>query len=89
MDIATAQSVIRARESSLTERLEAVRSIAESDEVQPADLLECLDLHGICAELAAMKLHLLTGRARDNGVVGVYLDRQSWEDYLRNERTAE
>ncbi len=83
MDILEAKSIIVDAKRSFAEKFRAVKVIVDADNVQPADLLDCLDVEGVSAELAAMKLHILTGRKRDNGPIGVYLDRQDWEEYLK------
>lgn len=83
MNINEAKSIISDSESSFTDKYRAVIAIVESEDVQCDDLLPCLDVEGMGAELAAMKLHTMTGRVRDNKPLGVYLDRQDWEEFLK------
>lgn len=83
MEISEAKAVVLDPESSFTDKYYAVAAIVGNPSVQPEDLLDCLDVGGVSAETAATKLHTLTGRDADNGVLGVYLDRQSWEEYLK------
>ncbi len=82
MNLNEARAVISDNESSFTDLYAAVRVIVDSDDVELSDLVECLTVEGVSAEMAAMKLHLLTGRPRDNGVLGVYLGKDDWERYL-------
>lgn len=83
MDLSEAKDVIADPEASFQDKYHATNAIVNADAVQPEDLLPCLDIEGVSAEMAAMKLHLLTGRKRDNEPLGVYLDRQSWEQFLK------
>jgi len=85
MNIEEAKKIVLNAESSLTDKHYAVGAIIGSPDVQPRDLLDCLDLQGVLAEAAATKLHALTGRATDNIVdLGFYFDRQDWEEYLNS-----
>lgn len=85
MNLNEARAILSDDASSFTDRYAAVRVMVDSDDVELADLLECLTVEGVIAEMAAIKLHLLTGHPRDNGVLGVYLGKDDWEQYLTNE----
>lgn len=85
MDLAEARSIIAAPNSSFADKFAAASVIVGSESVETIDLLSCLELGGVIAEMAAMRLHMITGRARDHDKLGVYLDRSNWEAYLSHE----
>ena len=83
MDDSEARSKLGDPATSFQDKFRAAIAIVKSEKVLVQDLLRCLDIRGLPAELAAMKLHKLTGRPRDSEPVGVHLTRDSWEEYLR------
>jgi len=82
MNMTEAKMILANADSTFTQKYEAVLVLTQSSETTVRELVACLELGGICAEMAAMRLHLLTGRERPKGQIGVYLDPSDWATYV-------
>jgi hypothetical protein len=87
MRLEEARMSIRDPNVSFTRHCLAAAAITASEEIQFGDLIECLRRTGLPAELAATRLYVLTGRAReDDTPSSLILDPDDWEDYLRKSK---
>src|SRR5205807_602855 len=64
----------------------AVAWLCEQPGTKLQDLLLCLDRGGMAAEMAAMRLHELTGRQKPRDSRSVFLTRAEWEHYFKVHR---
>ena len=86
MNMTEAKTVLSDSESTLSQKYLAVVAITQSEEASVRDLVDCLEVGGICAEMAATRLHVLTGRERSNDKdLGLYLRPQDWAEYVNHE----
>lgn len=82
MNMREAKAIVADPKRKFTEKYQAVAFIIAAPNVAPSDLLDCLSVGGISAEMAAMKLHSLTARPLDNKPTGAYLKKEDWQLYL-------
>ena len=82
MTIEEAKNVLVDNSSTFTHKYHAVIAIIYSDDATICDIVDCLGIEGVCAEMAAMRLHFLTSRKRPIDLSGVYLLKDEWADYL-------
>lgn len=86
MNFNEAKQVVVDSTKSFQEKYQAAAVLIGSDIVKPNDLLSCLEIPGVIGEMAAMKLHIMTGRPRDNVGQGVRTDRAEWEQFLKQSK---
>ena len=84
MNITEARVILADANSTFTQKYEAVRVLTQSSETTIRELVACLEFGGICAEMAAMRLHLLTGRERPEGEIGVCLAPSDWAAFIED-----
>jgi hypothetical protein len=82
MELAKAKSVLESEKSTWPQKVNAVVSIIESKDSTIRDIYSCLFVGGLCAEFAAIRLHILTGRERPKGESRAYILPEEWQSYL-------
>jgi hypothetical protein len=82
VDFDKAKEVIRNGCASWTEQCLAVSVIAGSEQSTLDDLIACLLLGGVCAEIAATQLHVRTKRPPCDGKMKCVVDVNDWLAYL-------
>jgi hypothetical protein len=81
-----ARGMIRDLDLPWSQHCFAASVITNSTEATYDDLLACLRIRGLPAELAACSLYLRTRRPRKNSSIESFcLDHDDWEKYLRDE----
>jgi len=88
MTLEEARTQIRRDSAPLERQLEAAAAIAFSKQSELSDLIRCLRLGGLAAEIAATALHARTGRpfSKDQGLLSA--DADEWTRYLTNQLQA-
>lgn len=79
MNIDQARRTIRDDDEPFVGYCEAAGVLTDGPDSRIEDLIACLARKGLPAEMAATRLHSLTGRTSENGVI---LDADNWGAYL-------
>jgi hypothetical protein len=85
MTLEQARETVRDSQAPFAQQVEAAGAISESPQAELSDLIRCLRLRGLPAEIAALALYQRTGRPRPQRPSDVVVDATDWSRYLADQ----